>query len=117
MIRALLHWILTAVALLVISRYVQGFEVSNFVSALIAVVVIGLLNATIGFVLKVLTLPLSILTLGLFSLVINAAILWFAAKFVPGFRVHTFMAAFIGAVVLALLNMLFHAIGGHKKPA
>ena len=88
MLRVLLHWILNAVALLVVSHFVQGFEISGFGSALIAVVVIGLLNATLGLLLKFITLPLGILTFGLFFLVINAVILKFSAKFVPGFAVN-----------------------------
>jgi putative membrane protein len=60
MIRLFLHWILNAVALLVVAHFVEGFNVSSFVSALIAVVVIGLLNATLGLLLKIITLPLGI---------------------------------------------------------
>ena len=75
MLRLLLHWILNALALLVVSHFVEGFEVSNVVSAFIAVVVIGLLNATVGLFLKIITLPLGILSFGLFFLVINAVIL------------------------------------------
>ena len=85
----------------------HGFDVSSFVSALIAVVVIGLFNATLGLLLKIITLPLGILTFGLFFLVINAVILWFSSKFVPGFAVTTFKAAFLGALALAVLHMLF----------
>lgn len=107
MLRMLLHWILNAVALLVVSYYVHGFVISNFVSALIAVIVIGLLNATLGLLLKIITLPLGILTFGIFFLVINAIILKFASAFVPGFRVETFAAAFWGAVVLFLLHLIF----------
>ena len=114
MIRVLLHWILNAVALLVISHYVDGFTVTNLVSALVAVVVIGLLNATLGLFLKIITLPLGILTFGLFFLVVNAVILWFSSKVVPGFSVTTFKAAFIGALALAVLHMLFGFFGGSK---
>ena len=74
---------------------------------MIAVVVIGLLNATFGLLLKVITLPLGILSFGLFFLVINAIVLKFASQFVPGFRVETFKAAFLGALALAVLHMLF----------
>ena len=90
--RLLLQWILNAVALLLVSHFVEGFTVNNFVSALIAVVVIGLLNATLGLLLKFVTLPLGILTFGLFFLVINAVVLWFSSKFVPGFSVTTWKA-------------------------
>src|ERR1700733_11390402 len=107
MLRMLLQWILNAVALLLISRYVQGFVVSNLMSAMIAVIVIGLFNATFGLLLKIITLPLSILTFGLFFLVINAVVLKFSSEFVPGFRVETFKAAFLGAAALAVLHLLF----------
>ncbi|WP_353072663.1 phage holin family protein [Tunturiibacter gelidoferens] len=115
MLRLLLHWILNAVALLVVAHFVQGFDVSNFVSALIAVVVIGLFNATIGLFLKIITLPLSILTFGIFFLVVNAVILWFSSKFVPGFAVTTFKAAFLGALALAVLHLLFGFFGSAPK--
>jgi len=113
--RWILHWILNAVALLVVSHYIQGFDVSNFVSALIAVIVIGVLNATLGLLLKFITLPLGILTFGLFFLVINAAILWFSSKFVPGFSVTTFKAAFLGALALAVIHMLFGFLTPKRK--
>jgi len=107
MVRMILHWILNAVALLVVSRLVHGFEVSGLGYAMIAVIVIGLLNATLGLLLKIVTLPLGILTFGIFFLIINAFILKFASAFVPGFRVLTFSAAFWGALTLALLHLLF----------
>jgi putative membrane protein len=111
----LLHWILNAVALLIVAHFVQGFDVSNVISALIAVVVIGLFNATLGLFLKIITLPLGILTFGIFFLVINAVILWFSSKFVPGFAVTTFKAAFLGALALAVLHLLFGFFGGLAK--
>jgi putative membrane protein len=107
MFRMLLQWILNAVALLIVSRYVSGFVVDGWKSALIAVVVIGLFNATLGLLLKFITLPLGVLTFGLFFLVINAVILKFASHFVPGFQVQTFEAAFLGALALAVLHMVF----------
>ncbi|SNS76347.1 putative membrane protein [Granulicella rosea] len=106
MVRVLLHWVLNAIALLVVSHFVAGFVVSNFVSALIAVLVIGLLNATFGLMLKLITLPLGIVTFGLFFLVINAIILKFSSVFVPGFSVMTFAAAFWGAVALGVIHVL-----------
>jgi putative membrane protein len=115
MLRVLLQWILNALALLVVSHFVQGFDVSSFVSALIAVIVIGLLNATLGLMLKFITLPLGILTFGLFFLVINAVILYFSAKFVPGFAVTTWKAAFLGALALAVIHMLFGFFGSVAK--
>jgi putative membrane protein len=109
-LRLLIRWILHAIALLIIAWLVPGFQVRNFASALIAVLVIALLNATLGLLLKIVTFPLVILTLGIFILVINAFMLRLASALVPGFYVATFGAAFIGAAVLALLSLLFRAV-------
>jgi putative membrane protein len=117
MLRMLLHWALNAVALLVVAHYVKGFEVSNLISAAIAVIVIGLFNATFGLLLKIITLPLSIITFGLFFLVINAVVLKFSSEFVPGFAVDTFKAAFIGAAALAVLHLLFGFLTTKSQPA
>jgi putative membrane protein len=106
----LLQWVLSAIALLIVSRIVPGFHVSGLLPALIAALVIGLLNATVGFFLKIITFPLSILTLGIFLLVINGIMILVASALVPGFQVHGFSPAFWGAVVLALLGMLVRAI-------
>jgi putative membrane protein len=102
----LLHWILSALAIWIVSRVVPGFVVNGAMAALIAAVVIGLVNATLGLFLKVITFPLTILTLGLFWLVINAAMIELASVFVSGFHVASFGSAFWGAIVLALVNML-----------
>lgn len=106
----LLHWLLSAIALLIVSRIIPGFQVAGLGSALIASVVIGLLNATVGLLLKILTFPLSILTLGIFLLVINSFMILLASAVVPGFRVTGFFPAFWGAVVLALLGMVIRSV-------
>jgi putative membrane protein len=108
--RLLLHWLLSALALLIVSHFVPGFHVAGLIPALIAAVVIGLLNATVGLFLKIITIPLSILTLGIFLLVINGVMILVASALVPGFRVYGLGPAFWGAVVLALLGMLIRAI-------
>ena len=108
--RLLVRWLLHALALLITAKLVPGFRISSFPAALIAVLVIGLLNVTLGLLLKLITLPLGILTLGIFFLVINAIMLMVAGNIVPGFLVETFGAAFIGAIVLALLHMLFSLV-------
>jgi putative membrane protein len=110
MLRVLIHWILSALALLIVARVVPGFYVSGLTTALWAAVIIGLINATLGALLKLITLPLTILTLGIFWIVINALMLWFATFFVSGFRISGFVAAFVGAIVLMLVNMLFRAL-------
>ena len=106
----MLHWLLSALALLLVSRIVPGFEVRGFGPALIASLVIGLLNATVGLLLKIVTFPISILTLGIFLLVINGLMILLASGIVPGFHVRGFIPAFWGAVVLALLGMVIRAI-------
>lgn len=108
--KMLLHWLLSAIALLIVSRIVPGFHVGGLIPALIAAVIIGLLNATLGLVLKIVTFPLSILTLGLFLLVINSLMIMLASVIVPGFKVYGFLPAFLGAVVLALLGMAIRAL-------
>ena len=108
--RLLIHWLLSAVCLILVEKLVPGIHVADFKTALIAALVIGLLNATLGFLLKLVTLPLGILTLGLFFLVINALMLELAAKLIHGFTVATFGAAFIGALILAILQMLLGAL-------
>ena len=108
--RLLLHWILSALALLVVAHLVPGFHVNGLLPALIAAVVIGLLNATVGLFLKIVTFPLSILTLGIFLLVINGVMILLASAVVPGFHVIGFGPAFWGALVLALLGMLIRAV-------
>jgi putative membrane protein len=102
----LLHWFVTALAVWLTSRLVPGFYVTGATAALIAAVVIGLVNATLGIFLKVITFPLTLLTLGLFWFVINALMIELASAFVPGFRVASFVAAFWGGIVLGLINML-----------
>lgn len=104
--RMLLNWVLSAVAVWVVSLVVPGIYVSGPVAALIAALAIGFINATIGVVLKILTFPLTLVTLGLFWFVINALMLKFASALVPGFQVRGFVAAFLGAILLSLVNML-----------
>lgn len=106
MLRMLLHWVVSALAVWITSRVVPGFYVDGAAAALIAAIVIGLVNATLGLFLKVITFPLTILTLGVFWFVINAIMLELASAFVPGFHIRSFTAAFVGGVVLTLVNML-----------
>jgi len=106
MIKLLIHWVLSALCLLLVAHFVPGFYLSGFGSALIAAVVIGLVNSTLGILLKILTFPLTILTLGIFWLVINALMLKFASIFVPGFVVRGLWPAFWGGIILSLLNMI-----------
>lgn len=106
MLRMLLNWILSAVLLLVVSRLVPGFRIEGFGAALIAAIVIGFINATLGLVLKIITFPLTIISFGIFLLVVNALMLMLASKVVPGFVVTGFIPAFWGGVILAVLHMV-----------
>lgn len=113
--RHLINWILSALAVWVVSQFVPGFHVKGVAAALIAALVIGFVNATLGVLLKIITLPLTILTLGIFWFVINGLMLELASAVVPGFRVDSFASAFWGAIVLSLVNMLFRWLAGTAK--
>ena len=110
--RHLINWLLSALAVWVVAHVIPGFHIGGAASALIAALVIGLVNATLGVVLKIITLPLTIITLGIFWFVINALMLELASAVVPGFHIDNFFAAFWGAIVLSLVNMLFRWLAG-----
>ena len=115
--RLLLHWLLSALAMLLVAHFVHGFVVHDFVAALIAAAVYGLVNATLGLLLKIVTFPLSLLTFGLFLLVINALMLQFSAALLPGIEVHGFLPAFFAALLLALLGILIRVVmRGDRHP-
>lgn len=109
MFRLLIQWLLSAVALMIVSKIVPGFFVTNLQSAMIAALVIGFLNATLGFALKVITFPLTIITFGIFLIFINAAMILMASKIVGGFYVYGWTPAFWGAAVLAVISLLIRA--------
>jgi putative membrane protein len=102
----LLNWLLSALSLVIVAHVIPGFQITGLAAALIAALVVGFANMTIGFLLKLLTFPLTILTLGLFWFVINALMLKLAAAIVPGFRIQGFLPALLGAVVLSLVNVV-----------
>jgi putative membrane protein len=110
MAKLLLHWFLSALCLLLVARFVPGFFVQGLGAALLAAIVIGLVNGTIGVLLKVVTFPLTILTFGIFWLLINALMLKLAAVFVPGFEVRGLWPAFWGGIILSLLNIAVRQI-------
>jgi putative membrane protein len=110
MTNLLVTWLVSAVSLLIVAHLIKGFDVRGFGSALIASVVFGLANGTIGFFLKIVTFPVTILTLGLFWWGINALMLLLAAAVVPGFKINGFLPALIGALVLSLVNLLLRAL-------
>jgi putative membrane protein len=115
-VRMLLHlvvnWLVSALALWVVAQIIPGIEVRDFGSALVATMVIAIVNATVGPVLKFLTFPLTLLTLGLFLLVINALLLKLASWFTPGFRVRGFLSAVLGSLVLTILSSILRRVVG-----
>ncbi|HEX2330964.1 MAG TPA: phage holin family protein [Candidatus Angelobacter sp.] len=113
--RLLVRWLISAVSLMIVEYFVPGFVVRGFLSALLAAVVIGFINSTFGFVLKIVTLPLTFLTFGLFLIVINAFLIKIAAAVTPGFDVQTWQAAFIGSILFSIVSWLLHWLIGDKK--
>ncbi|HEY9874386.1 MAG TPA: phage holin family protein [Candidatus Obscuribacterales bacterium] len=109
----LLVWLLTTVSLVITAYLVPGFIIKSFVAAAIASVVLGLVNALVRPILILLTLPLTVVTLGLFLLVVNAITIWVAASLTPGFAITGFFPALIGSIVLtfvaSVLNFFFRA--------
>lgn len=113
--RHLINWLLSALAVWVVSQLIPGFHVRGVAAALVAALLIGFVNATLGLVLKIITFPLTIVTLGIFWFVINALMLELVSAIVPGFRIDTFASAFWGAIILSLVNMLFRWLAGTGK--
>jgi len=114
--RLVIKWLLSALALLAVTYIYTGVQVSSFTSALIAAAVIGLLNLVVRPVLVVLTLPVTIVTLGLFLFVINALLFWAASGLLHGFHVNGFVAALIGSLIYSLLGLVIEAaLGGLFK--
>jgi putative membrane protein len=111
--RLILKWLLSAIALLAVAYLSNGVQVTSFGSALIAAAVIGLLNMVVRPVLVVLTLPVTIVTLGLFLFVINALMFWAASGLLGGFHVSGFGAALLGSLIYSLLGLVIEAaLGG-----
>ncbi len=106
----LLIWILNAVALLAVAYLLPGITVASFGSALIAALVLGLLNALVKPVLVLLTLPLTIVTLGLFYLVLNVLLFWFAGSVLRGFQVDGFWWAVLGVILYSLISGLLSGL-------
>lgn len=104
--KLLFRWVINAVALLAITQVLEGFEVSSFYIALVTALILGLVNATIRPVILFFTLPLSLITLGLFTFVVNALLLWFVSTFIQGFTIAGFWEALSGALLLWVVSML-----------
>ena len=104
MLRLLVLWFINALALFVLPYILPSISVANYRTALVAALVLAFINTLIRPVLIVLTLPVTLLTLGLFIFVINALLFWFVGAFVPGFVVGGFWAAFFGAIVYSIIS-------------
>ena len=102
----LVNWLLSALALWLVARIVPGIYVRDYGAALIATIVLAIVNTLLGWPLHILTFPLTILTLGLFWLIVNAFLLKLASMMVPGFTVNGFVAAFLGSIVFTMLHYI-----------
>jgi len=106
LLHILVSWFVSALALWIVAQIIPGIELRSFRAALVATVVIALVNGTIGVILKFLAFPLTLVTLGLFLLLINAFLLKLASVFTPGFSVRGFLSALLGSVVLTILTSI-----------
>ncbi len=113
--RLLVRWLINAISLFIVTRVVHGIYARNFTTVLVAALVIGLLNATLGLFLKVVTFPLTILSFGIFLIVINAFMLEIAGSFIKGFDVASWGAAFIGALLLSIVSTVLNWLIGDEK--
>lgn len=102
----LFRWLINAITLLIVSQIVPGFGIDSLYHALVAALVLGLVNALVRPLLFILTLPVTIVTLGLFSFVINALMIWLASTVVKGFEVDGFVPALLAAMILWVISLL-----------
>ncbi|MBI2611559.1 phage holin family protein [Candidatus Gottesmanbacteria bacterium] len=108
--RLLAEWIIKAFILLITTRLVPGFTIDSWLTALVVALVLGILNTVLKPILVLLTLPATILTLGLFMFVINAVLLILTSKFVTGFQIESFGTAIIASIVISLLSLLVNMV-------
>lgn len=113
--RLLLLWVLNAAALLAVTWLLPTIQVSGFGTALAAALVLGLINTLVRPVLAILTLPITVLTLGIFYLVLNGLLFWLASALLPGFHVEGFVSAMVGAVLYGLIAWALSALIPNKK--
>jgi putative membrane protein len=116
MLRTLLTILATALSLLIVDIVVPGVDLASFPVALLAAVVIGVINASVKPLLSLLSLPLTILTLGAFILVVNGFCFWLASVFVPGFKVSGLIAFFLAPVILSFANTFLNKYFAEKYP-
>jgi len=117
LMKLILRWLLLAAALLLVAHLYPGVEVKSFGAAMIAALVIGLLNALLRPILVLLTLPVTLLTMGLFLFVINAVMFYAAASLIDGFNVSSFLAALIGSLIYSLCGMVIDVAMERLFPA
>ena len=118
MLMLLARWVLNAAALLLVGFLYPAVHVESFFAALIAALVLGLINAVVRPILVILTLPVTLLTLGLFLFVINALLFWLAAEIVKGFTIQGgFLAALLGSILYSLITMVVSWLIAPKKAA
>ena len=110
MLRLLLVWLINTVALIAVAYLLPGVRVATFAAALVAALVLGLVNAVVRPILILLTLPATVLTLGLFIFVINGLLFWFVGSFIQGFVVAGFWWGVLGAIVFSLISWLLAAL-------
>jgi putative membrane protein len=108
--RLLLSWLINAVALLAVPHVVPGIAVDSFGAALVAALLLALVNTVLRPILVLLTLPVTIVTLGLFILVINGLLFWLVSSLVPGFHVHGLLAGVLGALLYSIVSWLIAAL-------
>jgi putative membrane protein len=108
----IIHLLMSGVGLLVVANILPGIEVESFGSALIAALVIGLVSATVGLILKIMLLPLIFLSLGLVYFLINGLMLMLASAMVPGFRVSGLMTAVLGSILLTIVDFVLNRLAG-----
>jgi putative membrane protein len=113
--RLLLLWILNAIALLAVTWLLPSIEVSGFGTALIAALVLGFINTLVRPVLAILTLPITVLTLGIFYLLLNGLLFWLASALLPGFQVHGLVSAVVGAILYGVIAWALSALIPNKK--
>lgn len=106
MLTLIARWLVNAAALMLVAYLYPGVTVENWGAALIAALVLGLINAVVRPILVLLTFPVTLLTLGLFLFVINALLFWFVAELVQGFRVNGFVAALVGSILYSILTLI-----------
>lgn len=115
MVRLVAHWVLNAAALMLVAYLYPGVAVESFAVALAAALVLGLVNMVIRPILVILTLPVTILTLGLFIFVINALLFWVVTQVVPGFQVQGFGAALLGSILYSVMTLITGWLFARKK--